>query len=48
MVGLDPEAVYQAEDGALYYGAVLMNMGLWVNLKGDFCSKTIRLKKVRG
>ena len=48
MVGLDPEAVYQDEQGTGYCGAVLMNMGLWVNLKGDFCSKTIRLRKMHG
>ncbi len=46
MAGLIPEATYADEAGKTYCGAVLMNMGLWVTLPGDFSSKVIRFKRV--
>ena len=44
--GLDPDARYQTEDGAVYHGSVLMNHGLTVPLKGDFSSYILHLKAV--
>ena len=44
--GLDPDARYQTEDGAIYHGSVLMNHGLTVPLKGDFSSYILHLKAV--
>ncbi len=45
MTGLEPSASYRAEDGKLYSGAVLMNMGIWIDLQADFSSRTIYFKK---
>ena len=42
--GLDPEAWYKTEDGAVYHGSVLMNHGLTVPLKGDFSSFVLFLE----
>ncbi|MCQ2458452.1 MAG: alpha-galactosidase [Clostridia bacterium] len=44
--GLDPDAVYRDESGREYAGAVLMNMGFWMQLKQDFTSSVIHLIKV--
>lgn len=43
---LDPDALYRAEDGQTYSGAVLMNIGIRVSLRRDFTSKTIRFTRV--
>ena len=45
MTGLDPEAVYVDDDNNAYHGAVLMNMGMWINLPRDFSSALIHLRK---
>ena len=46
MKGLIPGAIYEDEAGSRYTGDVLMNMGLWMALKGDFTSRVVRLKRV--
>ncbi len=43
--GLDAEAVYRDDAGNAYSGAVLMNMGYWLQLKQDYTSRVIRLTK---
>lgn len=44
--GLDPEACYKnMETGEVYSGNVLMNMGIFVSLNGDFASKVIHFVK---
>lgn len=45
MKGLIPGAIYEDEAGNRYTGDVLMNMGLWMALKGDFTSRVVRLKR---
>ncbi len=47
MVGLDADAVYADESGGRYSGAVLMNMGMWVDLTGDFSSIAVSLRRVQ-
>ncbi len=43
--GLDENATYLDENGETYSGAVLANMGFWVQLDQDFTSKVVYLKK---
>ena len=42
--GLIPDACYFSDDGAKYNGAVLMNHGVTVRLRGDFSSFVLHLK----
>ena len=44
--GLDPDAVYETEDGRRFDGAALMYQGITLPLRGDFSSETIVLKSV--
>ncbi len=47
LAGLDPDARYRsAEDGKIYTGAELMNIGFITDLRGDFQSCTWVLEKV--
>ena len=46
MCGLDANAVYADGEGNRYDGGMLMNMGMWVDLKSDFSSCVIRLVRV--
>lgn len=44
--GLDEKARYiDVENGKIYSGAELMNIGLVVDLQGDYCSRTWRLRR---
>lgn len=45
LVGLQPEQIYQTDEGQRYAGAVLMNMGLSITLKGDFSSRLVHFTK---
>ncbi len=47
MKGLDEQAQYADEDGQVYSGAVLMNMGAWIELTSDYSSQIIHLKKLK-
>ena len=47
LTALEPEAVYEiAGEGKQYRGDELMNIGLSVEMQGDFQSQTWRLKKI--
>ena len=47
MKGLDPDAHYRAEDGTVYSGGALMNMGYPADWRmRDFESRVILLEKV--
>ena len=46
MQGLREDAVYRDENGNEYTGAVLMNMGFWLQLEHDFTSTVIYLRQV--
>ena len=43
--GLDPDTVYEVDEHKPMSGAGLMNIGVPVNLRGDFDSKLIRIRK---
>lgn len=45
MTGLDPQATYVDDAGNAYSGAALMYKGMWTDLKGDFSSHIVHLKK---
>lgn len=45
LCGLDANATYVDEEGVEHSGAVLMNMGYWVRLRGDFSSSVVRFTK---
>ena len=45
MHGLDASAAYVDDEGVVRSGAMLMNMGMWIRLPGDFSSKIVHLKK---
>lgn len=47
MKNLDSCAEYSDEEGNIYHGQVLMNMGIWIQLKEDFSSKVICFHKVQ-
>lgn len=47
LCGLDANATYVDEEGVEHSGAVLMNMGYWVRLRGDFSSSVVRFTKRR-
>ena len=44
--GLDADAQYADDEGNVYNGGALMNMGMWVALRGDFASRIVRLRKL--
>ncbi|KAJ5265516.1 hypothetical protein N7524_006534 [Penicillium chrysogenum] len=43
--GLDPQASYKVDDGVIYTGATLMNIGLQFAFKGDYGSQVVMLEK---
>jgi alpha-galactosidase len=43
--GLDPQASYKVDDGVVYTGATLMNLGLQFAFKGDYGSQVVMLEK---
>ncbi len=46
MKGLDAEAQYIDDEGNIHRGAVLMNMGVWIELTKDFSSRILHYKKL--
>jgi alpha-galactosidase len=47
MQGLDEAACYADDDGNVYSGAVLVHMGMWIKLDGDFSSRVVHLSRVK-
>jgi alpha-galactosidase len=43
--GLDPQASYKVDEGVVYTGATLMNIGLQFAFKGDYGSQVVMLEK---
>ncbi len=46
MCGLDPNSTYADEEGNLHNGAILMRMGMWIDLRARLISKMVYLRRV--